>query len=479
MKIMKKLLLIAFALLLLLVQPNYSNADISDVEVDYTNATQLTLNESEVYSLKEAGNYIINGNLSNGLIIEISKEEEIHILLNNITIENKLGPAIYVKSAKKVVLTLAENSNNTIIDGADYQLDEEGANAAIYSKEDLVINGTGALTIQGNTAHGILSKDDLTIISGNINITAIKDALRAKDSLAIKDGNFEIKAGSDGIVSTGVEENTGLIQIENGTFHIQAARDGIEAKTDLTIQNGTFHIQTQSNQITSEDSLKGIKAANNIIIQNGTFQLETQDDSIHSNGNITIHNGNFTISSTKKGLQANEHIYIADGSINIEKSTEGMEGFSVTIDSGTITIVASDDGINATNGKTGTSKQNREQSQEGVHVTINGGTLNITGQNDAIDSNGTITINDGEIQLYVQNPRGGNGTLDANGQVTINGGNVSTNDGAESFDQRGMRQGFAPGFRNNTPPQELDAESSATPSTESNQNHTHQRKPRR
>ena len=64
--------------------------------------------------------------------------------------------------ADKVGIKLEEGSENLISDSQDYQVndDENNPNAAIFSQEDLMINGTGTLTVLGNYNHGIVSKDD-------------------------------------------------------------------------------------------------------------------------------------------------------------------------------------------------------------------------------------------------------------------------------------------------------------------------------
>ncbi len=413
----------------------FTNTDLTST-YDAASANVVQFNgETNDYTISAAGTYLLSGTLNATLYVDAANTDKIQLVLNGVEIHSSSGPAIYVKQADKVVLTLAEGTVNNISDGVNYTLDEEGANAAIYSKDDLSINGIGTLTVNGQTAHGIVSKDDLVIVSGNINVTAVKDGLRGKDSLLIKDGTFVIKSGSDGLISTNEDTGYGNIYIENGTFTIESGRDGIEAKGALKIVNGTFTITTYSASVTADDSLKALKAVDSIHIQDGNFTINAQDDGIHSNTDISIEKGTFYISSGDDGIHADYNVTIYDGVIIIQKSVEGIEGFTVTIHNGTVDITASDDGINATNGES-TTGQNREAAQAGVGIVINGGTVKVVASNDALDSNGTITINGGDINLTTQNLGGGTGTLDANGAVTINGGNVVTNDGGINGMQR-------------------------------------------
>jgi hypothetical protein len=80
----------------------------------------------------------------------------------------------------------------------------------------------------------------------------------------------------------------------------------------------------------------------------------------------------------------------------------------LTINDGTISIQSLDDGLNANNDGVST-------------ITINGGKLTIDADGDGIDSNGSITINGGNI---IATSKGGNGGIDADGDILINGGDI-------------------------------------------------------
>ena len=92
-------------------------------------------------------------------------------------------------------------------DSAIYSLGEDDSNTdgAIFSKTDLTINGSGTLTVNANYKHGIVSKDDLVITDGNINVTSASTAMEGKDSVKISGGTFNISAGTNGIKSTNAE----------------------------------------------------------------------------------------------------------------------------------------------------------------------------------------------------------------------------------------------------------------------------------
>ena len=212
-----------------------------DLRTDYEVTSSVSLDEvtDSVLEITQEGVYELTGTL-NGQV-HVNTDGKVQIVLNNAEINNTSGSAIYVENAKKVFLTLADNSQNTVSDGSPYT--DTSLTAAIYSTDDLTINGTGSLTVTGNYQEGITSKDDLTIAGGNITVNAVSNGIKGKDSIAVYDATVQITAGGDGLKSSNdVDEGKGFIYIQNGDFTINAQQDGIQAETELIVTGGTFNI---------------------------------------------------------------------------------------------------------------------------------------------------------------------------------------------------------------------------------------------
>lgn len=397
-------------------------------------------------TITKAGTYVIKGKLKDGSIIVDTKDKDVvHLIFNGVTINCSNNAPVYIKSASKTVITLADQTVNTLIDGENYQyLDEntDEPNAALFSKDNLTINGTGKLIVNGNYNNGITSKDELKIAEGNIVVSAADDGILGRDLLAIKGGMITITAKDDGLKSSNTDEDKGNIIIEGGTIDITANGDGIQAENSLLITGGEFNIlcgdkdviysedtnQTQmpnmrTKETTTADtetqvSQKGLKASKNIGINNGTFTINTIDDAIHSNGKITISNGSFSIATKDDAIHADNELELNGGTINIIKSYEGLEADNITINGGTISIISSDDGINAA------SKEESEfSSSHNSQLTINDGQIQINSSADGIDSNGNVNLNGGTVIIFGPTS-GGDGAIDYDGQFEIGGGTL-------------------------------------------------------
>lgn len=365
-------------------------------------------------NITRAGVYNLTGTLKNGSII-VSTDDNVKIVLNEVTITSKSEPAIYIKKAKNAYIELVGDSK--IISKTSDSVD-----AAIFSKDDLYLCGSGSLEINSNK-DGISSKDDLYILSGSYAINSDNDGIKGKDSVSVTKGNFTITAGQDGIKTTN-EEEKGEILIENGTFKITSSLDGISASSSLNIKDGKYTIVSGTKA--GEDSQKGLKGIKEVVLLNGTYSISSIDDAIHSNGNVTIENGDYTISSNDDGIHADSSVTIKDGNVKVTKAYEGIEGYSINLVGGKIETYATDDGINVGGGNDSSGMQGGRDGfdqDNGGLLTISGGEIYVNADGDGLDSNGSIKMSGGTV--HVDGPtNNGNGALDYNGTFEITGGEL-------------------------------------------------------
>jgi hypothetical protein len=424
------------------------NSEDEDASWDTAKAVKITLNGSSISSegsgvkvsgvkatITAAGTYVVSGTLSDGqIIVDAGDKAVVRLVLNGADITCSTSAPIYVKNAEKAIVILADGTTNKIADGTSYTFDDtenQEPDAALFSKSNLTINGSGSLTVTANYKDGIAGKDDLKITGGNITIHAAGDGIRGRDCVGIKNAVITITAKADGIKSTNDEDKTkGYIDIAGKTITINAQNDGVQAETSVLITGGDLSITTNggsSNKVDSSDvSYKGIKSGSDINIESGNITIDSADDCLHTSGILTIDGGTFSLSSGDDGAHADSSLIINGGTITIKKSYEGLEAAFITLNNGSVDVTASDDGVNAAGGNDGSSVngrpgQNNFQDAGNYMVTIAGGTIVVNAGGDGLDSNGSITMTGGTA--IVNGPTdNGNGPLDYNGTFKMTGG---------------------------------------------------------
>jgi len=446
----------------ILIELNGKSAAASDSSVKISGST-VTITKEAVY--------IISGTLENGMIIVNAPDTaKLQIVLNGVNITSDTSAPLYIVEADKVFLTLAPDTDNVLSSGSSYEaIDENNIDAAIFSKQDLTLNGAGTLTVNSPAGHGIISKDDLVFTSGTYTVNAASHGLDANDSVRIVNADITVIAGKDGIHSENSDDATlGFVYISGGTLKIEAEGDGISAGSYLQIEDGNFDILTgggyengssqssanwggfmggkgggrgqmsgSSSVSTADDSstsMKGLKSGNDMLISNGSFVIDSADDSLHSNTSLIVNGGNFTIASGDDALHAEEKLNITAGTISISHSYEGIEALDIHVSGGNIDLVATDDGLNAAGGTDSSGTTGGRDAMFGGHggfggmssssngsILISGGTLYINSSGDGLDANGTLTISGGHTTV-VGPTQGDTATLDYDISGIITGG---------------------------------------------------------
>ena len=410
----------------------------------------------QTVTITEEGTYVFSGTLSEGQIVVDADDAKVQIVLDNVDITCASSAAVYVKSAEKVFVTLAEGSQNTLRNTDEYvAIDDNNIDAVIFSKSDLTLNGTGSLTIVSAEGHGIVSKDDLKITGGTYDITAAGHALSGKDSVRVADGTFVLTAGKDGIHSENEDnEEKGYIYIADGDFTITSDGDGMDASNIVQIEDGTFDITAGggvANSLkTHESDMPGGPGGG--MPQNGERpdgedmpemgekpdganmpEMGEKPDGANmpemgekpDGENMPQDTTTDESGTSTKGIKAGGDMYLKGGTYQIDSADDSIHSnANITIADGTYTLATGDDGVHANdalivNGGTITVTESYE-GLEGLTVTINDGTIDITASDDGINAAGEkMELNGGYIHILA----GGDG-VDSNGDLTINGGEI-------------------------------------------------------
>lgn len=403
-------------------------------------------------NITSSGVYELSGTCSDGkLCIEADDKAEITLVLNNASLTSTSGSVIDCEKAKTLMLYTNAGTENSLSDCSGYKTDDS-ADAAVFTRSDLILAGEGTLNINGVYGDAVKCKDAIEITGGKLVVNSEDDGVTGKDSVTVRGGELVINSGGDGVKSTNdTDAGRGFILIEDGEISIESGTDGIQAETSLTVEGGSITIVsggaaadaeieasgedwdfdkrgggfwnnqgTQSSNADTE-SIKGLKASGDLTITGGDINVKSADDSVHSNSNVKITNGTLLLSSGDDGVHADGSLTVTGGTITVAKSYEGLEGKTIDISGGVIDITAADDGINAASGGSGFSAPGQRNSEN--YLSISGGDITVNAGGDGIDSNGDIAQSGGVLVVYGPTSSA-NAAMDYDGSYAMSGGTL-------------------------------------------------------
>ena len=457
------------------VTPTISGAHVS---IEQTNTE--AVDEDEI-------TYVLSGTASDGEFA-LSGSYKCTVSLAGVTLTNPSGAAINITNGKRIQISAKKDTENTLADGSggsqkacvyskgQIQLQGNGTLNVVGNTKHAIKSGDYitvknlTLNITSAVGDGINCEEYFLMKSGTVSISGTGD-----DGIQCDLGG---DASTGEIVATETvdahdDEDSGNVYIEGGTLNITVTADaakGIKSEGDLKISDGTFTIKTTGGGAWDTDDLKTkasscLSADGNTTISGGTLSLTSTGaggKGINGDGAFTATGGNVTIKtsgnavvasssgslstvssssqldryssdykSSPKGLKIDGAITISDNAVISVTTTgaggEGIEGkTSIDITGGQVTVVATDDAINAST--------NTETNGSG-DLTISGGYVyaRSTG-NDGIDSNGNCYIKGGLV--YAIGTSSPEVAIDANTedrkQLYVQGGTLIAIGGIES-----------------------------------------------
>lgn len=344
--------------------------------------------EGTSLTINAEGSYSVTGSCSDGSITVKKETTGVNLILDGLTLSSSTGAPLSCNKSTEVTLTLSGTSTLTDAeDPADEESTDEalaeafdGAVIKVKSGGSLTITGDGTLNADGSDCkNGIKggATATITVESGTININAANNGLACDNEVIVKGGTLNITAGNDAIKAEPDEDDTeskGSVTITGGAFTIQCEGDGIQASADLTITGGTFTMTCGDDAITAE-----------LVTTIGTEGSSTGP------------------------------------AITVLSCEEGIEGGKVYLHSGSATITAKDDGVNAAN----------DVANYQMLISITGGNWYINSDGDGLDAGGNSTnntggdilISGGETQVFGA-ANDGNSAIDYDGTMTHTGGTL-------------------------------------------------------
>lgn len=458
-----------------------------DSETDETKADESETNETEnaasgvyisgnIITITKEGTYVLSGALSEGQIIVDADSAKVQLVLDNADITCASSAAIYVKNAEKTFITLAEGSENILMNTAEYEaIDDNNIDAVIFSKDDLTLNGKGTLTINSEYGHGIVSKDDLKLVGGTYNITAENHAISGKDSVRIADGTYNLTSGKDGIHSENADDDDkGFVYIASGDFTIESTGDGIDASYVVQIDEGDFDITAgdgAENATKTHNDIPGGGTRDNMGggASGGAAQAgeAPSGDKPSGDGSDKSDSGSASGKQTGQTPPDRPDGDSFDGSRPDEKTSDNTGGQTAQTppdkpgtdtsdgqksdknsqskdiaDNTTASSASSDTGSESSSStspdadsenNSSTSSDADSTSTKGIKsdgaLYVNGGTFTINSADDSFHSNSDATINDGTYTIS-----SGDDGIHADSALLVNGGTITVTESYEGLE---------------------------------------------
>lgn len=466
----------------------------AESEMDETEADKSETNETKaassgvsisgnIITISKEGTYVLSGALSEGQIVVDADSAKVQLVLDNVDITCASSAAIYVKNADKTFITLAEDSENILMNTVEYEaIDDNNIDAVIFSKDDLTLNGKGTLTINSEYGHGIVSKDDLKLVSGTYNITAKNHALSGKDSMRIAAGTYNLTSGKDGIHSENADDDEkGFVYIASGDFTIESTGDGIDASYVVQIDDGDFEITAgggaenatkihndmpgggpggdmgggapggnkPSGEAPSGSGSNGDPSGSDSGKQTGQTPPDKPDgdsfDGSRPNKKASDNAGGQNAQTppdksgtdTSDGQQSDKKSQSKDtadsttaSSASSDTDSEAASGTSSDIDSEAASGTLSDTDSEVASS---TSSDTDSTSTKGIKsdgaLYVNGGTFTINSADDSFHSNSDVTINDGTYTIS-----SGDDGMHADSALLVNGGTITVTESYEGLE---------------------------------------------
>lgn len=276
-------------------------------------------------TISAGGTYRLTGTLTSGQVL-VTGAEKVKLYLDGVTIASPSGPAIVCVNEKRTILSLADGTENMLADSDTnevYTLEAHEIDpCALYAQDKLTMNGSGSLTVKGNSKDGIICKDDLKLVSGNITVDAVQNGVKGKDCVAMFGADLTVTAGNDGVKSTETEDTTkGFLQLEKGSATIHAGGDCFQAETLVWVTDGSYTLTSTGTAVNAEtgemSSAKGVHCSGDVEISGGTMTIDAQADGIHCNGSLELKNGSLDVTSAEDGIQADGDLTVSGGTVQV------------------------------------------------------------------------------------------------------------------------------------------------------------------
>ena len=185
-------------------------------------------------SFNTPGEYIVKGVLNGSIECSATLVEKVTLVLNGVTITSDKPAISWLSESSKVEVKAKKDTENYLITTDSTTL----TNSTIESNNNVEFGGKGSLSIINNQKHAVSASEIVVKNEIALNITSnVKDGLHAK-AITIENGNIDITAVMDAMeAEVNSKGNKGTILITGGTIKIHDSKVAIKAATSISFEN--------------------------------------------------------------------------------------------------------------------------------------------------------------------------------------------------------------------------------------------------
>lgn len=376
--------------------------------------------EGSTAVISTGGVYRVSGECDNGQV-RITATDSVTLILDGLDLAADDGGAIE-SSGGGLVISLAEGTHNRITCSGAYGL---------YSAENITINGSGSLLVKNSGGSAIESGGDIKLCGGEISLAVSGDGIVSAGDIFAAEGSVTISSGGDGICANGA----GNLNVTGGALDVTSGYDCIQTRGSVFIDGGSVKLNSgggstalifsdsggrylsarhggystdgsvefdfselSSGDGSSVGSKKGIRADGYISISGGSLEISSADDCLYAKRDIRVDGGEISLSSGDDGIHSDSGVAVLSGSVSVENSYNSIEGMTVEISGGKVSLNSRRSAVVAAGG-TGIA-QSSAADASGRYVSVSGGEVVINAGGSGIDSGGSAAISGGTLTVY-------------------------------------------------------------------------------
>ena len=408
-------------------------------------------NDNNIITIKSVGEYVISGDLSDGLILNeapaLDNNDTVKILMNGafiksngnqtITVGEKTiipGP-IYSTGSSTLLLEVPEETASVVVDGRDNAIVGEQNDAGIYSYSRIKFRGKGSLRVNSFCNNGIESKKSIDAFGLTLAVLTPGSCLKATNSIVLgraeECGSFiffssgeaghgvEVTSFDSNIkipVYGNTEENDDIagVEIKDGSYFMKAPGSAIYSEGHVYMEGGEGMIESTDNH--------SIYSFKELFVDGGSFYLKAENGcGIYSDiGSVFVKDGSYSMDVGQTtwcdGIRAERNIEIRGGYIAVNNGYRGFLAQKIVTSGGTTLVNALDDGWKA---------DTIDRERANTLIDVSGGNHFINAEGDGIDSAGRLIMRSG-LLVIVASKDNYHSTLEAGeGEpIEINGGTL-------------------------------------------------------